>query len=117
MERIKYGLEVVQGIGFEHAAGYLNVTAEKTLTDSDKANIKAAARAIMTAQEGNYAAWPQGITGELTDVNFQAAAALLEAIRYYGLLKCRSITCNGWLLLPLQVQEHTQQWPMHPVCS
>ena len=87
LERIKYGLEIVQGIGFEHAAGYLDVTAEKELSDTDKANVKRAARAIMTAQEGNYALWPAGFKGELKDVPFSAAASILEAIRYYGILK------------------------------
>lgn len=87
LERIKYGLEVVQGIGFEHAAGYLDVTAEQNLTPADRAEINKAARAIMTAQEGNYAAWPKGITGELKDVPFSAAGAILDAIRYYGILK------------------------------
>ena len=88
LERIKYGLEVVQGIGYEHAAGYLDIKSDKDkLTADDKTNIKAAARAIMTAQEGNYAAWPAGLTGELKDVPFSAAASILEAVRYYGLLK------------------------------
>ncbi|MCC6192044.1 MAG: hypothetical protein IT318_23695 [Anaerolineales bacterium] len=88
LERIKYGLEVVHGIGYEHAAGYLSVTSEKEqLTEIDHANIKRAARYILTAQEGNYAAWPKGLTGELIDVPFAAAPAILEAIRYYGLLK------------------------------
>jgi hypothetical protein len=88
LERIKYGLEVVQGIGFEHAAGYLNVLVESgKLSPDDKTNIQAAARAILTAQEGNYAAWPKGITGKVEDIGFQAAGSLLEAIRYYGLLK------------------------------
>jgi hypothetical protein len=87
LERIKYGLEVVQGIGFEHAAGHLSVTANKTLTAADKTEIAKAARAILSAQEGNYAAWPEGIVGEIKDVNFQAASAILEAIKYYGILK------------------------------
>ena len=89
LERIKYGLEVVQGIGFEHAAGYLNVqkSSPGELSSDDKANIRSAARAILTAQEGNYAAWPFGIEGEVKDIPFGAAPALLEAIRYYGLLK------------------------------
>lgn len=87
LERIKYGLEVVQGIGFEHAAGYLNVQADVKLSDDDKAAIKAAARAILTAQEGNYAAWPKNVTGEVKDIGFQAAPALLEAIKYFGILK------------------------------
>lgn len=87
LERIKYGLETIQGIGFEHSAGHLSVTAENGLTPSDMPMVKAAARAIMSAQEGNYAAWPKGVTGEIIDVPFTAAPAILEAIRYYGILK------------------------------
>lgn len=87
LERIKYGLEVVMGIGFEHAAGHLSVTAEKKLTTDDHRHIKDAARAIMTAQEGNYAAWPEGFKGEIMDVPFQAANDILAAIRYYSILK------------------------------
>lgn len=87
LERLKYGLEIVQGIGFEHAAGYLDVVATKTLTDQDKNYVRQAARAVLTAQEGNYALWPNGFTGELKDVPFQASTSILEAIRYYGILK------------------------------
>lgn len=87
LERIKYGLEVINGIGFEHSAGYLEVVSENGLTPADQAQVQRAARAIMTAQEGNYAAFPKGVTGELKDVPFSAASALLEAIRYYGILK------------------------------
>ncbi len=87
LERLKYGLEIVQGIGFEHAAGYLNVEATKTLTDTDRDFVKKAARAVLTAQEGNYALWPSGFKGELKDVPFQAASSILDAIRYYGILK------------------------------
>lgn len=88
LERLKYGLELVQGIGFEHAAGYLDVVSDKTtLTGEDHERIRKAARSIMSVQEGNYAAWPKGITGDLKDVPFAAAPSLLEAIRYYGLLK------------------------------
>ena len=47
LERIKYGLEVVQGIGFEHAAGYLSVTAENTLTDARQG-------ANQSRGQGNY---------------------------------------------------------------
>ncbi len=57
------------------------------MTEEDKSIVKAAASAIMTAQEGNYALWPKGIIGEIKDVPFGAAASILEAIRYYGLLK------------------------------
>jgi hypothetical protein len=87
LERVKYGLELINGIGFEHAAGYLDVKADKILSDSDKSFVAQAARAVMTAQEGNYALWPSGFTGELKDVPFQAAGSLMEAIRYYGILK------------------------------
>ena len=87
LERIKFGLEVVQGIGFEHAAGFLSVNAEGEITDLAKSQIREAARAIMTAQEGNYAIFPKGFLGEVKDVPFQASGAILEAIKYYGILK------------------------------
>jgi hypothetical protein len=88
LERIKYGLEVIQGIGFEHAAGYLNASKsnDSSISNDDKANVKAAARAILTAQEGNYAFWPFGITGKVEDVPFGAAPSLLEAIKHYSIL-------------------------------
>lgn len=87
LERIKYGLEVVQGIGFEHSAGYLNVQTSDSLGTSDKAEIKRAAKSITSAQEGNYVALPKGITAELKDVPFSAASSILEAIKYFGVLK------------------------------
>ncbi len=87
LERIKYNLELVMGMGFEHSAGYLDVVADKNLTEQDKSMIKKAARSIMTAQEGNYALWPQGFKAELKDVPFSVAPSLNEAIRYYGILK------------------------------
>lgn len=88
LERIKYGLEVIQGIGFEHAAGYLNAmkTEQGTISNDDKRNVKDAARAILTAQEGNYAFWPFGITGKVEDVPFGAAPSILEAIKHYSIL-------------------------------
>jgi len=87
LERIKYGLEIVQGIGFEHAAGYLSVNAEGEITDLAKGQVRDAARAIMTAQEGNYALFPKGFAGKIEDVPFSAAPSILEAIKYYGILK------------------------------
>jgi len=88
LERIKFGLEVVYGIGMEHAAGYLNVqkTQPGDLSSGDKSNIAAAAKAIMSAQEGNYAAFPYGIEGEVKDINFSAAGSLLEGIKHYSIL-------------------------------
>jgi len=87
LERIKYGLEVVQGIGFEHSAGYLDVVTDQILSPQDKADIKRNARAIATAQEGNYAIWPKGVKGELVSVPFSAANSILDAIKYFGILK------------------------------
>lgn len=88
LERLKYGFEVVQGIGFEHAAGYLNVEKleEGAAGKADLAMIRLAARSIMTAQEGNYAAIPFGWKAELKDVNFTAAPALLATIKHYSIL-------------------------------
>lgn len=98
LERIKYGLEIVHGIGFEHAAGHLKFETEKTLTAADKAEIKKAARSVLTAQEGNYMALPKRIQGDVIDVPFQAAAALMDAVRYYGLLKLQIYTMQ-WVAI------------------
>ena len=89
LEYIKRGLEIIQGIGFEHSAGHLSVTTEEegTITTDAKNAIAKAARAVMMAKEGNYAAWPKGVRGEIIDSTFSAAGDLLSAIRYYGLLK------------------------------
>jgi len=88
LERIKYGLEVIQGIGFEHAAGYLNVDVEENpITDESKIAIKQAAKNIATAKQGNYAAFPKNVTGSMVDVSFSVAPSILEAIKYYGILK------------------------------
>jgi hypothetical protein len=48
--------------------------------------VKTAARSILTAQEGNYALWPNGLEGAVVDTPFQAAATLLEAIKHYSVL-------------------------------
>ena len=87
LERIKYGLETIQGIGYEHAAGYAKIQATTELSPQDRADIQAAARAMMTAQPGNYIRLPGHVSAEIVDSSFHAAPTLLEAIRYYGLLK------------------------------
>lgn len=87
LERIKYGFEIIQGIGFEHAAGHVKFEATKKLSADDKTLIKKAARSVLTAQEGNYMSLPDHITAEVLDVSFESAASLLDAIRYYGILK------------------------------
>jgi hypothetical protein len=88
LERIRYGYEVIMGIGFEHAAGYLNVTKTEggDLTAEDITNIGKAAQHVMSAQEGNYAAWPPGIDGQVKDIPFAASGSLLNAIKHYNLL-------------------------------
>jgi len=88
LERIRFGFEVIMGIGFEHAAGYLDVTKEEggTLSPDDTRNIERAAFNILTAKEGNFAAWPPGIKGEIKDVSFQASTSLLNAIGHYNML-------------------------------
>jgi hypothetical protein len=68
LERYKYGLEVVQGIGYEHAAGHLKIKAMEELDATAKATIQQASRAIMTAQEGNYFTEIEGkFSGELME--------------------------------------------------
>lgn len=88
LERIKYGLEVIQGIGYEHAAGHLSVqrTQPGTISDADRSNIKSAALGILSAQEGNYAIWPYTYQGKVEDIPFQAGGNLLEAIKHYSIL-------------------------------
>lgn len=88
LERLRYGLEVVFGIGAEHAAGYLSAsrTVAGDLSDTDKSNVRNAARAILTAQEGNYALWPYGMQGEVKDVTFSAGSMILDAIKHYSIL-------------------------------
>lgn len=87
LERIKAGLEIIQGIGFEHAAGYAKFQTAAALTDEDRRGIAEAARAMLTAQQGNYIRLPGHVSAEIMDTDFAAGPALLEAIRYYGLLK------------------------------
>jgi len=100
LERIRYGLEVVQGIGYEHAAGHLAVkkTEDGQLSTEDKNNVKDAARAILTAREGNYAMWPFGLDGTVIDVPFSAAPSILEAIKYYGVTALSCYTMQ-WIAL------------------
>ncbi len=88
LERIKFGLEVVQGIGYEHAAGHLSVEKETegAITQTDKDNAKAAARAVLMAQEGNFALWPHGLKGQLIDATFQAGVSILDAIKHYSIM-------------------------------
>jgi len=88
LERLRFGLEVVQGIGFEHSAGYLDITKSTpgAFGATDLKNISDAARAILSAQAGNYAVWPNGVVGAVKDTPFAAAATILDAIKHYSVL-------------------------------
>lgn len=98
LERIKRGLEIIQGIGFEHSAGHLKIQSEQALTAEDKSDIQKAARAVLTAAEGNYMALPKHIDASIVDVPFAAASSLLEAIKYYGTLKLM-VFLSQWVAL------------------
>lgn len=88
LERYKYNLELVYGIGSEHSAGYAKFTIKEELDASAKALIRNAARAILAAQEGNYITEiADKFEANIIDTPFAAAENMLEAIRYYGLLK------------------------------
>lgn len=87
LEKYAYQLEIVQGMGFEHAAGYLNINVDRDLTPEDETRVRTAARNIMTAQQGNYALWPQGIIGDVKSTPFNAGEPILNAIRFYSILK------------------------------
>lgn len=88
LERLKYGYEVIMGTGAEHSAGFFSVnkTTEGALSAEDKNNVRAAAKAVLTAQEGNYALFPYGMDGKVIDVPFSAAGSLLEMIKYYSIM-------------------------------
>ncbi len=88
LERIKYGLEVIQGLGFEHAAGHVKFakTQQGKLSKEDKDNVATAASNLLSAQQGNYMFLPYGVEGEVIDIPFQAAGSLLEAIKHYSIL-------------------------------
>jgi len=87
LERIKYRLEIIQGMGFEHASGHVKFEVARALDTSEKNLIKEAAASVLTAKEGNYMIVPAGVEAELMDVTFSAAASLLDAIKHYGITK------------------------------
>ena len=88
LERLKFGYEVVMGIGSEHAAGHLKVNKTETgvLSDSDKTDIATAAKNLLSAQEGNYGYFPHGLDGDVIDVPFGAGSFLLETIKHYSIM-------------------------------
>lgn len=88
LERYKYSLEIILGIGFEHAAGHVKFSIKDQLDAEAKSLLSNAARAILSAVEGNYITEIMGkFEANVIDVPFAASTSLLEAIRYYGLLK------------------------------
>lgn len=88
LERVLYQYQLIHGIGAEHAAGYVKFTVKEELGDSEQEVVRKAARAILTAQEGNYITEiEEKFTADIIDTPFQAAEAVLNAIRYYSILK------------------------------
>lgn len=99
LERYKYSLEIILGMGFEHSSGHVKFTVREQLSSGDESRIAAAARAILSAQEGNYITEiADKFTANLIDVPFAAATALLESIRYYGLLKLQIFSMQ-WIAI------------------
>jgi len=88
LERLKYGYEVVMGIGSEHAAGHLKISRTETgaMSESDKSAIADAAKNLLSAQEGNYGYFPNGLDGNVIDVPFGAGSFLLETIKHYSIM-------------------------------
>ncbi len=86
LERLKYGYEVVMGIGAEHAAGHLKIkkTESGDASGTDKTAMATAAKNLLTAQQGNFGYFPYGIDGEVIDVPFGAGTFLLETVKYYS---------------------------------
>ena len=98
LERYKYNLEIVQGIGFEHAAGHVKFTVADTPSEDDEALIERSAKALLAGQSGNYVLLPESIDGSIVDTPFSAATAILEAIKYYGIVKLQQFLMQ-WVTL------------------
>jgi len=87
LRRIKHALEIVQGMGFEHASGHVKFTVKAKLSDEAKSQLEETAKALMTAAQGSYATEIEDqFTFVLEDVTFGAAADLLKTISYYGMV-------------------------------
>jgi len=100
LENFMYNLEIVFGIGSEHAAGHAKFQSTTKLTAEDNANIRAAAQALLAAQEGNYISLPEHITAEIIDVAFSAGSTILEGIKLYSHLKLQVLNMQ-WMALSL----------------
>ena len=100
LENFMHNLELIFGIGSEHAAGHAKFQSEQQLTAEDKANIQEAARALLAAQEGNYILLPGHISAEVMDVPFAGGPTVLEAIKFYGHLKAQVLNMQ-WMSLSL----------------
>lgn len=88
LERITYGLSVVQGIGYEHTAGHVVFTVANQIDSQSKGVLREAARALLTAQEGNYVTEIlEKFTARIVDTPFAAAQHLEETINHLRLLK------------------------------
>ena len=101
LESFMYNLEIIYGIGSERSAGYVKFQSEReSITATDKSNAKIIARAMMSAQEGNFALLPGGLAADIMDSPFSAGATVLESIKYYGHLKSQVLNMQ-WMSLSL----------------
>ena len=100
LESFMYNLEVVFGIGSEHAAGHAKFQSEQQLSPEDKTIIQNAARALLAAQEGNFIMLPGHIQADVIDVAFSAGTTILEGIKFYGHLKSQVLNMQ-WMSLSL----------------
>ena len=109
LERMKFGYEVVLGIGAEHAAGHLSInkTEQGDLSPDDRTMVEETAKNLLSAQEGNYAFWPFGIEGQVLDVPFQAAGSILDIIKHYSILVL-SVYTMQWIALNTLTQTGAQ---------
>lgn len=108
LARYKFDLELVFGIGVEKAAGHLSVHLDRTPSATDLQNIKTAAQNVLKATQGNYAVWPSGVKdAKVVDATFTAAESLLEAIRFYHLLKLQVLFGSQWIAVSSTAQSGT----------
>jgi hypothetical protein len=77
------GYQNILQIGSEHGAGHVVASVTGTngqLSDDDKAIVAKVARAISSAQQGNYVTETDNVKFRIEDVPFSAAGVLLEII-------------------------------------
>ena len=88
LERILYGLTFIQGVGYEHTAGHASIMYDRNYSGDNAAKIRAMARALLSAQEGNYIEQIKDqLTAEIIDTAFSAAGDLEQTIQNLRILQ------------------------------